>query len=889
MPETLGPLSQEETEEARTHRAHLRTLEERQRDRGDSHEWVDVIDALRDAIMVCDERYCIVRANRAYAERARRELPDLIGRPYWECFPTGVGPVASWRPSTDGAFEKEFTLPTREVFASRAITLRHDEGCPANTLYLFREITASRHRDDARVERMTRMQAQVKAVGQISQSPALLRGDVVQLAREITESAARITGVARANVWLFNDDESELRCIDLYETGTALHSAGQLLREAEFHNEFAALKSAPYVDANDPYTDPRTKGYVAGYLTPLRITAMLDAVVAVSGRHLGLLCLEHVDLFHAWTEDEIAFACQLADKIALAVTIGERRVADDKLRASEASLRDALHLAGLGHWTLDVRDGAITWSAEYNRMLGRSPDAAAPPLDEQAALYTAESWHHVEAAMDGCLRTGVPCRVDVEAIRPDGTAWIACQGEVVRDEQGVVIGLRGTALEITERKRAELARDQSERRFRALIEHASDLIVVIDTAGRITFASPSLERLGGFQPDEVIGRELAEFVHPDDLPTAARVVADVIADATTPHHAELRYRRKDGSWIVLASSAQNALGDPGIRGIVVNARDITALKHAEAMAQLSEAHLRAVLEKAQDIIFTVDADGKILSLSAAFERLTGWSADEWIGCSFLSLVHPDDWDRARQAKARTVGGGDTGLLELRMATKAGTYWTGESQAGLLDRDDPRVLVGTIHDITARKRHERHAARLDQLGTILGQIGRGIGQLMDRRELFEATCHVAMTSGGFRAAWIGTFDDEGRMSLVVSEGDCPGPLDRMVAALRRPPTAAPTLPGQLVLGREPLVLDDAVLEHLGIGHTGDAECDRRAVVILPLIRGDTILGALGLFSGDQPRFDDDEVRLLAETAGGIVFFLDHVEMARQLRTSPRTTR
>src|SRR4029077_3479060 len=115
-----------------------------------------------------------------------------------------------------------------------------------------------------------------EALEAVASSKALLEGDVEQLAREITEAVCRASGVERANVWLFNEAESELRCIDAYEAKLARHSAGMVLAEAQFHNEFDALKRAPYVAADDPLTDPRTAGYVEAYLKPLGITAMLD-------------------------------------------------------------------------------------------------------------------------------------------------------------------------------------------------------------------------------------------------------------------------------------------------------------------------------------------------------------------------------------------------------------------------------------------------------------------------------------------------------------------------------------------------------------------------------------------------------------------------------------
>ncbi|MEO8501475.1 MAG: PAS domain S-box protein [Vicinamibacteria bacterium] len=198
------------------------------------------------------------------------------------------------------------------------------------------------------VAALRRMRAQQEAISAVSMTDAFIAGDVQQLAREITEVAAKATAVERANVWLFNEDESELQCIDLFEATPGRHTSGGVLAESEYGPEFAWLKRSRFVDADDALSDPRTIGYVEGYLKPLRITSMLDAVIEVSGRHLGLLCLEHVDKPHHWERDEVEFACQLADKLALALVNRARRHAQETLRASEERFAGAFEYAPIG-------------------------------------------------------------------------------------------------------------------------------------------------------------------------------------------------------------------------------------------------------------------------------------------------------------------------------------------------------------------------------------------------------------------------------------------------------------------------------------------------------------------------------------------------------------
>jgi PAS domain S-box-containing protein len=208
------------------------------------------------------------------------------------------------------------------------------------------ETETSKHEDlAAAVLRMRRQQA---AISSLSVSDAFVAGDVEKLAREITEVAAKATGVERANVWLFNEDESQLRCIDLFEATPGSHSSGSILHESEYGPEFASLRGVRFVDADDARNDPRTAGYLRAYLEPLGITSMLDALIEVSGHRLGLLCLEHVNRQHHWERDEVDFACQLADKIALSMVNRARREAQETLRASEERFAGAFEHAPIG-------------------------------------------------------------------------------------------------------------------------------------------------------------------------------------------------------------------------------------------------------------------------------------------------------------------------------------------------------------------------------------------------------------------------------------------------------------------------------------------------------------------------------------------------------------
>ncbi|MEP0846695.1 MAG: GAF domain-containing protein [Phycisphaerae bacterium] len=223
------------------------------------------------------------------------------------------------------------------------------------------------------LDRTTREQV---VLAEIAASPATAAGDVPRLARELTERGAAALHVERVGVWLFDESQTMLRCVDTYEATPDRHSSGTILLEREYRNEFDALRTQRYVNADDALADPRTAGYVHTYLVPLGVTSMLDAAIRSSGATLGVMCFEHVGPRRHWAPDEIAFACRLADQVALALASDERQraraLAEESMRRQEQTLRDLERLnsamAGREERLLELKSEVNALLAELHRV-----------------------------------------------------------------------------------------------------------------------------------------------------------------------------------------------------------------------------------------------------------------------------------------------------------------------------------------------------------------------------------------------------------------------------------------------------------------------------------------------------------------------------------------
>ena len=220
----------------------------------------------------------------------------------------------------------------------RASYIRQDE---REYICGFAQDISERKRNEADlVARMARIDRQQKAVAQLATLPAVFEGDIAAVARFITELGAGVLQTERAGIWLFDKAGTVLNCQDLYLATPRAHESGMTLAESDYRTEFAALRSARYVDAHDAFSDPRTAGYVEGYLKPLGISSMLDAGIQTGGQHYGVICFEQVGPQRRWEPDEISFACQVADQLALTIQNQARRQAEATTRQLNLELED---------------------------------------------------------------------------------------------------------------------------------------------------------------------------------------------------------------------------------------------------------------------------------------------------------------------------------------------------------------------------------------------------------------------------------------------------------------------------------------------------------------------------------------------------------------------
>ncbi|HVH11638.1 MAG TPA: PAS domain S-box protein [Longimicrobium sp.] len=261
------------------------------------------------------------------------------------------------------------------------------------------------------------------------------------------------------------------------------------------------------------------------------------------------------------------------------------------LRESEERFRQLAEHIGAVFWLHDVASGRTIYvSPAFERIWGLPAEAL--HADPGVWLRSLHPDDRADAA-DSAHSSEEPYELEYRIVRPDGTLrWINDRGFPIRDAQGRRYRMAGIAEDVTERKEAQAALVQREAHFRSLIEHAHDLIMIVDERCHMRYHSPSLERLLGYPREELSGRDGMELVHPDDLDGVRKTFSELVSRPGGSVQREYRVSTRDGGWKRLDTRGTNLLHDPTVGGIVLNSHDVTDRRQAEEGLRRSEEQLR---------------------------------------------------------------------------------------------------------------------------------------------------------------------------------------------------------------------------------------------------------------------------------------------------------
>jgi len=266
----------------------------------------------------------------------------------------------------------------------------------------------------------------------------------------------------------------------------------------------------------------------------------------------------------------------------------------------------------------------------------------------------------------------------------------------------ILAGLGAAALQ-NARLLAQVQAD--EKRFRALIKNASDAITLLGPDGTVRYDSPAAQGLLGYGPEELLGTNAFERIHPDDWPTTQAVLQRLVATPGAKLLHTFRFRHKSGEWRWLEAVGSNLLAEPSVQAIVVNYRDITKRRAAQDALRESEDRYRDLIEHIHDLICTHDLEGQILSANQSAFKMLGYEPHELAGKNLRDILAPEvrhEFDNYLSTIRQKGAAHGLMLVETRSGERR--IWEYDNSLRTEGVSAP-IVRGFARDITERRRAE----------------------------------------------------------------------------------------------------------------------------------------------------------------------------------------
>jgi diguanylate cyclase (GGDEF)-like protein/PAS domain S-box-containing protein len=394
---------------------------------------------------------------------------------------------------------------------------------------------------------------------------------------------------------------------------------------------------------------------------------------------------------------------------------------EKKLRESENKFRSVIEHSSDGIVLADKQGNVIEWNTAAEQISGlKRSEVIGQPLSHVILRMLPQEQRTIafqEALQSGWNKvTENEYAGDLDQLReteietPQGIRRVVqTSGFAINTAQGTIAG--AIMRDVTERKQAQQAIIDSEKRFRSLIENGRDNISLLSADGSLLWESPSVMHTLGYVPNRYVGHSIFELMHPDDIECTRNLFLQLAQEPGSSQEGTFRLLRGDASWRWIEATATNLLHEPSVGAIIVNYRDITERRQAERkntqLLNVLEASLNEVyIFDAQTLRFEYVNEGARRNLGYSMETLLTLSPvdlkPEFTETSFRKTIEP-----------LLLYEKDNLIFETIHRRENGSLYPVEVHLQLVEREGRALFLAIINDITERRRADADLRKLSQ--------------------------------------------------------------------------------------------------------------------------------------------------------------------------------
>ncbi|HUT31112.1 MAG TPA: PAS domain S-box protein [Sedimentisphaerales bacterium] len=426
--------------------------------------------------------------------------------------------------------------------------------------------------------------------------------------------------------------------------------------------------------------------------------------------------------------------------------------AEEALRQAHSRCGEAEKMGHFGHWERNFVDDNAIWSQGCYEICGVQPEKFEPSYQNFLNLIHPDDRRLVEDAFDAAISHNKLFDVEYRVVHPDGTHRIVHSvAKLHRDKQSRAVKLVGTVHDITEQKQAQrelqAAHDelenrveqrtatierakallenevaqrkkaqevlrQSEEKYRIVVENTRDFTYSITPDGTVTFISPQVAAFG-YSVANVLGRNIAEFIHPDDIDHVLANLAHTLKTGEAPR-LEFRLIKRDGDYIFVEETGSAVYQADTIVQITGSIRDITDRKKAEQALRESEHRYKALFEGAAEGIIVADIRTRNLKYAnPAVRKMLGYTEQELKHMTLSDVHPPESFDHVLAEFEAQARGEKTLAPDIPFLRKDGEILYADVNTARVVIDGTECNVGFLTDITDRKLAEQAKQEAEQ--------------------------------------------------------------------------------------------------------------------------------------------------------------------------------